>query len=512
MAWWSQRSELPSYTAETLLQQVADQASASPWGFMIDQGMGAHLDIIRSAEVLTPVVDSLGLQMRLRNYQERRSEIIGQFAADRAADQSSYEIKKEGSDVVLVHTRSGRELTRAPASSVLEGPGFSLRVDDLTVIDEPLQFQVRNFDVATESLERKLRIEQGTGPDLVWIRFSDPDPQFAADVVNSVAQAYQRHRAQSARETAGRRRQFVAVQLAGIADSLHLAQQTVIDYQTQTLYDPNTEGSAVVSELLQMDNALRELRYQETLLSSLVAGLQTSGENDQALQQIMALGADLVPQGPQLSRNLQDLQLRRAELTASRFGATSQDPQVQVVDSLIVETKMQARLAAEQALQLLRDRIRQDELRYGQLSGRAGSLPVRTAEYARLEDRVEAIRRIFDQLVARYFEAQIAEGVEVGDIDVVAPAAVPVWPDPSLKRMNLIIGAMAGFLLGLVGALVIDQADSRIRRPTDIKNAANLEVVGTIPNIQGIATGSVAAEIGKDAFRALRTHLTLRAS
>lgn len=507
MAWWSQRSDLPEYTAETLLQQLPDQAAVSPWGFMFDANMGSHLDIMRSAEVLTPVVDSLGLQMRLRNHQNRRSAIIGRFMADRAVAQSSYELERQGTDLVLTHQRTGRELARGLAGSSLEGPGFTLQVDDASEIVEPLEFRVVNFDVATESLERRLRIESGTGPDLIWIRFSDPDPQHASDVVNSVALAYQLHRAQSARETAERRRSFVAVQLGDMADSLHASQQNVIDYQTETLYDPNTEGSAVVAELLAMDANLRELRYQESLLSGLVAGLQTSGENDQALQQIMALGADLVPQGPQLSLRLQELQLRRLELTASRFGATAQDPQVQVVDSLIVETKVQARLAAEQSLQILRNRIRQDEIRYGQLSGRAGSLPVRTAEYSRLQQRVVAIQGIFDQLVARYFEAQIAEGVEVGDIDVVAPAAVPVWPDPTYHTMNLVIGVMAGLLLGLVGALMIDQTDSRVRRSADVTDATNLEVVGTIPNIRGLAMGSPSVEIGKDAFRALRTHL-----
>jgi tyrosine-protein kinase Etk/Wzc len=508
MAWWSQRNDLPTYTAETLLQQLPDQASASPWaGFYYGPDMGSHLDIIRSGGVLSPVVDSMGLQLRLKNLQDQRSRIVGAFEADRATPMAGYELSSDRERLILTQTRSGQVVAEGSLGSPLQGPGFALVVDSLEVDEDPLEFSVVNADVALEALERSLRVEQGAGPDLIWIRYRDPDPEHAARLVNSVASSYQKHRARSARETAGRRRQFIAEQLQDIADSLRVAQQGVVDYLATTLYDPNTETSAVVSELLAVDARVRDLQYQESVLSGLVAGLRTSGQNDQALQQVMALGNELVLQGPQLSRQLQELQLRRAELTASRFGLTAQDPQVQVVDSLITETKAQARLAAEQSLDLLRDRIDRERMRYNQLSGQAGSLPLRTAEHGRLEQHVVAVQSVFDQLVARYFEAQIAEGVEVGDIDIVASAAVPVWPDRSYKNLNLGIGAIAGFLVGLIGAILADQVDSRVRRPADVERATSLDVVGTIPSISSLSATSASAQISKDAFRNLRTHL-----
>jgi len=507
MAWWSQRNDLPEYTAEALLQQIPDEASPSPWGAFYASDMGSHLDIIRSDAVLSPVVDSLGLQLRLKNYRDQRTAIIGDFKAERAVRGPSYKLNIDGETVRLTISRGGRVVAQGSLGSTLEGPGFTLVVDDVADIRDPVEFSVVNFDMALESLDRGLVVEQGNGPDLLWIRYTDPDPEHAARLVNSVARSYQRHRARSGQETAGRRRQFIATQLKSMADSLRVAQQGVIDYQARTLYDPNTETSAVVSELMAVDARIRDLRYQESVLSGLVAGLRTSGENDQALQQVMALGSDLVPQGPTLSRQLQDYQLRRAELTASRFGLTAQDPQVQVVDSLIAQTKAQARLAAEQSLQLLRDRINLEQNRYNQLRGQAGSLPVRTAEYGSLEQRVVAVQGVFDQLVARYFEAQIAEGVEVGDIDIVAAAAIPVWPDRSYKNMNLVIGLIAGLLVGLVGALLSDQVDSRIRRAADVERATNLDVVGTIPSIRSLSAASMSAQISKDAFRNLRTHL-----
>lgn len=507
MAWWSQRDDFPEYTAEALLQQLPDEAAASPWGYYFGPEMGSHLDIIRSAAVLAPVVDSLGLQLRFKNYADRRSDIVADFEVERAVPGASYELQIRSHGLTMSSARDGQTIAEGSVGTPLTGPGFTLVIDNVDGVERPLEFSVVNFDLALEALERRLRIEQGAGLDLIWIRYSDPDATVAARLVNSVATSYQHHRARSARETASRRRRFIADQLQSMADSLRAAQQGVIDYQARTLYDPNTETSAVVAELLAVDARLRDLQYQERLLSGLVAGLQTSGENDQALQQVMALGSDLVPQGPALGSQLREYQLRRAELTASRFGLTAEDPQVQVVDSLIAATKAQARVAAEQSLGLLRSRIGEERSRYNQLSGQAGNLPMRTAEHSRLEQRVVAVQGVFDQLVARYFEAQIAEGVEVGDIDIVAPAQVPVLADRSYKGLNLAIGLIAGLLVGVIGALLVDQVDSRVRRSVDVERVTQLDVVGTIPDIRSLSTTSMSAQIGKDAFRNLRTHL-----
>jgi capsular exopolysaccharide synthesis family protein len=119
---------------------------------------------------------------------------------------------------------------------------------------------------------------------------------------------------------------------------------------------------------------------------------------------------------------------------------------------------------------------------------------------------------VFDNLVARYFEAQIAEGIEVGDIDIIAPALVPVMADPSRRTLNLIIALITGTAIGILGAVVLDQIDSRVKRVSDAERAAGLEVVGMIPKIDSLAADSMSLQMSKDAFRSLRTHLRYSAA
>jgi len=513
VAWWFQRGALPSYTAEALLQQRSE-APISPFGFTVSRDFGSHLDLIRSDEVLRPVVDSLGLQLMLRDEEDRRTQILKSIKISDSFRPASYELVVAGDSVTLLDDDARRALAIESVGRTLVGPGFELDLNPASLeYGETIQFYLVNREVATDLLRRRLKIEQGTGYDLVWIRYSAPDPRSAAAVANATAYSYQRQRSTSARDLASRRRLVIANQMNGLVDSLRAAEVVVLDFlENSRIVNPEVEGGALLSSLIEMENELREFRFQEGLLQTLVIGLNNPEKADQSLQQLMSMGNDLVPAGQQLTSRLQELELQRSELTASRFGRTASDPQVQVVDSLIASTKTQMRVAAEQSLALLRNRLQATRQAVAELQGEVGALPVRAAEYSRRQDHVLAIQDAFNGLVSRYYEAQIAEAVESGDIDVVSPAQVPIRADPSRRLLQYLSTMFAGLLVGSLGALLLDQMDSSIRREKDAERASNLQVLAKIPNVSLRSRDPRSLILGKEAFRTLRTHLLFSSS
>jgi polysaccharide biosynthesis transport protein len=262
-----------------------------------------------------------------------------------------------------------------------------------------------------------------------------------------------------------------------------------------------------MASVLQIENELRTLRFEEGLLSSLVEGLRSDERGDESLNQILSLGSDLVPAGPALHRRLQDLEIERSRLTASTFGRMEGDPAVQVLDSLIVSTKSQMRGAVEHGLDHVRTRIRGAEERLAQMRGDMAAIPGQTAELARLRQRADAVQDVVDALVDRYYEAQIAEGVEAGDVVVVDPAPVPLWPDPTQTTMVLMAGLIGGLIIGVLALLALEYFDVRVRRVVDAEAATGLPLVGMVPRIGVPSQDPVAAAIGKEAFRSLRMNL-----
>jgi polysaccharide biosynthesis transport protein len=508
-AWWSEQGRTPVYTASVLLEQQRE-APIMGMGISGSADFASQIEVIRSRAVVAAVVDSLGLQLQLRDPTIRRSELFDAVVVTGDARPGSFILESTVDGFLLRAQPEGTTLDRASPGEWLEGPGFRVQLAPGASLPdrEPVGMGVQELQAAVERLQRRVRVEPGRAPGLVRVTYSDTDPRTAADVANGMASAYQAQRARMAREAAIRRREVIASQLVGLADSLEFAQQEVVAYQAQSqLLDPGYEGSQLMSSVLATESDLRTLRFQEGLLSSVVAGLQGPEASDESLNRILTLGGDLVPAGPELLRRLQDLEIERSRLTASRFGRTDGDPEVEVVDSLIASTKGQIRTAAEQGLDYLRVRREGAEERLGEMRSGMRAIPGQTAELSRLRQRADAIQDVVDALVDRFYEAQIAEAVEAGDIAVVDPAPVPLWPDGSGSGMTLLMGLVAGLIMGVGAALGIEYLNPRVRGVSDAEAVTGLPLLGVIPRMSPPSRDPVAAAIGKEAFRSLRTNI-----
>ena len=514
LAWWSQRDDLPHYTAQALLQQKSG-ASAIPL-FGIGTGGGSRMDfgtqaeIIRSRSVIVPVVASLGLQLRLINRRDEWTDIVGKLEVDPNPPGRAYALIREGETLVLSRLRNGDKIATAYAGEPIEGPGFRLWLADPRAAEIPIHFSIRRAQRTIELFQRRVKVERGKGPDLLRLGFTDPDPRRAAAVTNTVAESYQSYRARAARESTSRRRTVIAEQLVDLADSLKVAENLLLDYQqSQELLDPGAEGSALFSARLQTENEIRQFRFEEGLLQSLIVGLrsaQASGSSA-GLDEIMTRASEIFPAGQALHGRQQELEAERSRLTASRFGFTSQEPRVQVLDSLLASVQNQMRVAAEQSLDLLQSRLASAEERIGQLRYEVGVLPSRGAELGRYQQKVDAVQGVFDILVGKYFEAQIAEDVEVGDVEVIDAATAPLSPDPSNLGFYLFAALAVGLLVGSVGAIATEKLDPTIRNSWDAARATQLEILGQIPRLGRLTNGSEAAREGQEALRLIRTSI-----
>lgn len=508
-AWWTQHDRVAEYKAEALIQLKRD-APVVGQGFLsagTGEGFATQLQIIRSRSVIEPVVDSLGLQLRFRTREGDRSRILATAQVEHSAPSGTYQLTKAGDGLILLVPKEEQVIARSSSVSGIDGPGFSLKIENPNALNEPVEFSVTNRQRAVERVQHQVKVEQGTGPDLIWIEFSHPDPELAAAVANAVARRYQAYRGETAREAAARRRSVIADQLVQIADSLRAVQASVSEYQeSQQLLNPQVETNALLEAELRMEDELRSLRFQESQLQGLVQGLRTAEAGDASVQQLVALSASIVPGGSGYQRRLEDLQARRQELTASRFGYTEENPEVQTVDSLIASARSNVQAAAEQALEQVRARIESTSESLGGVRGEVSQVPARSAEYERLQQRANAVQGVFDNLVEQYYQAQIAEGVETGDVQVVDPATVPLGPEPGREGLIMVLALLAGLGIGAIGAGVWEQFDSSVRLAPEAEKVARLRVLGTVPRIRSGADPKHALP-AKESFRVIRTNL-----
>jgi len=525
---WIQLRRPELYTAEVLLQREAPRSPLDALNVGVPPGpppeaIASQIEVLRSRSVLAAVVDSLGLRLRPEKRDAVRSRILAGVRVEPGAPPGRYLLGAEHGRAVLRDAAAGAVLARPGPDGWLEARGLRLLPAADAALDPPVPLAVVPQEAAIRALRRALTVRQVRGTPLVRVAHSSPDPVLAAATANAIAASYQAYAAARARAAATRRREFIAGQLAKIADSLAAAQQVLLDYQAQSrTLDPRIEGNALATALMDAQAEVRTLRFQEGLLRSLLLSLRSPSADAQAFQRVVALGGDLLPGGSDLYARLQELEAERTRLTAPRYGVTAADPRVEQLDSLIAATRADVRALADQALSVLRARLEAAEDRVRDLQAQVGELPVRATGFERLQQRVDAIQNIFNLLVEKYHEAQIAEAVEAGDVEVLDAAAVPGLPDPRRTGRRLLLAALLGLLAGGLGAYAREVLDFRIRRVEDAERASGLQLLVVVPRLAVARDGDgrpppltlggdADEEPGGEAFRMLRAALRFAA-
>jgi len=523
IGWWVEGNRKPGvrYTASVLIQEEAERSpleGLAPGAVPVrSTDVSSHIELLRSSAVLGSVVRSLG---PLRMEVESDGKPLAPTAAfeqpvlDPNAPAAKYLIRSTPNGETLSRRGSESVVATAPRSGLLAGPGFRLKVREGSQKAGALELSVLNHDRAVQKLRKEIAITQVAGTSMIRASYTSPDPEFAAEVLNTLTLEYQKHATRTARNSASRRRQLIEVQLGQLADSVAASRAMLAQYQQSSgTLDPQLQGQALTASLTDAEREARDLRFQENSLEGLLQSLR-SGNGEQALRQI-AVSREILPAGAELYGRLQQLQTERSRLTASRYGLRDGGPGVDVVDSLIAATKIEIRSTTEQTLNLVRTRRQAAEGRVAELRQQMGTIPGRSTSLDQLQRRVEELQKVYGVISERYREAQIAEEGEVGNARVVDPATPPTLPDPTPKGRVFVLSLLVGLFLGTGGVFALEYLDTSIRRPDDAKRLTGLDVIGTVPEFsrkelaseRPLVVGEGQRGAASEAYHMLRTAL-----
>ena len=111
-------------------------------------------------------------------------------------------------------------------------------------------------------------------------------------------------------------------------------------------------------------------------------------------------------------------------------------------------------------------------------------------QYNILKREVETNRGLYNSLLQRYKEVDIAGGVGTSNVFIVENATQPGSPSEPNVRSALVLSLMLGFGVGVGLALLIEVLDDRVHAPEEVEQLTGLGTLGIIPK-----TGSAEAVI-----------------
>lgn len=172
-----------------------------------------------------------------------------------------------------------------------------------------------------------------------------------------------------------------------------------------------------------------------------------------------------------------------------------------------------ARLKALEGLDAEMDKLKTDEAGLRQniatFERRLEGVPEREQEFGRLTRDYGAAKDLYDSLLKRYDEAQLAESMEVdrqGErfriLETALPPAAPIAPN---RLRLMILGLMFAVAAALAAAVTAEQFDPSFHSLADLREFTRVPVLATIPRISSgrasrvlrmtLATASVVAVI-----------------
>lgn len=507
----------PHYDVQATLwiqtEQQRQQPNRGPVGNETLLPAAASVDLLKSFVVLDDVV------RERRRYLITEPKDVKVFEGFAVADEyrpGSYELQvdKSGRTYRLIAVK-GPELEHgAIGDSIGRNLGFKWAPRTLTPGSE-IAFTLRSIRDASTGLAQGLNASIDQSGNFLRVSMTSANPTAAAATVNAVVKRYVDVATELKRAKSTELTRLLSEQLDAAELNLRKAETALAGFGSRTItLAPDVGTAAAPQSGAQSSNAITAPRGDYYSLK--IEGDQLRRDAD-AIKQVLAQnnvdGLPLIPavqRSPDLSEALKELTSKRAELRALRERYTDEHPTVQHALGEIQELEQRTIPGLARALvQQIDDRqaVLAPQIATG--GHELQAVPQRAVEDARLRRDVEIAATLYTGVQQRYNEAKLAEASSTADVRVLDLAVAPQSPAQAAGHRLLILGLIAGLGLGVIGAIVLDHFDPRVRNLNQITHELSLPILGTLPHVKNknASDDDSAVALLRDAMRSIRLNV-----
>ncbi|HEX6965396.1 MAG TPA: polysaccharide biosynthesis tyrosine autokinase [Gemmatimonadaceae bacterium] len=460
-------------------------------------GMGSFVDpvlsqlqVLKSRDVASQVVDRhpIGLRFVPRDFP---ASILRDAHVPAQAPGDTLQLEF-GDSAVTVTGRGGERHAAYGAPIDIDDVHFAVAHAPPKGNDGTLVIVPRHK--AIDQLQLDLGASARKNTDVIDVSYTAHDPLVAQQVVNTTVDVFQGVSASTSQQQSKRRREFVQAQLEQTDSILTAAQRTLSDFQTnKKVFGTPDMVAAEQTALLQLDMQREQMNADRQMYESLLKGITHDGGvvSTEKLQALVSSGD--IAQNPvitQLYTQLVKYEGIRDSIATGTWGSAKTNPDVERINMLIDSAQASLVSAAQSHIDALSARIAAlDELKQRNVD-QIAQMPATAAAEARLAQRVEATRKVADQLREEYQKARIAEAVDAGQVEIIDLAVVPDLPIGHGPIFKIALGLMVGLMLGAGGAFLKEHLNSAIRRRDEIEKVLQIPGLAIIPQIAGSANAN----------------------
>ena len=328
-----------------------------------------------------------------------------------------------------------------------------------------------------------INIEPVKKTRLVKVHFTTPDPALSQALANAHVESFMRMSLEGRFSLTREARDFLEEKKSELRRRLEKAEMALNGFRrSHGVVSVEKGENIVVERLIDFNKQLTAARAQRIEAESLYRTIES--RNNQELAEVMKQG--LVQQ---LKGNVATLEAEKAR-TATVF--RPDHPRIQELNQQIaaarqafddeiayavrgIKSAYSAALAKERGLEAEADKQQRDALRLRELG----------VDYTLLQEEVNANRSLYESVLKRLSETNVASDLAVSNMQIAERAPMPRDSSGPDVGMYLLASMVSGLFLGIGAAFLREFADSGIATPDVVRRSVGLGTLGVIPELKG---------------------------
>jgi exopolysaccharide transport family protein len=362
----------------------------------------------------------------------------------------------------------------------------------LDLAPDPLQTDPSHAAAMVGSFKGNLRVALVPNTRIIEVHYRSPDPQKAANVVNTLMQTYVENNFKARFDSTMQASDWLQRQLVDLQMKVEASQEKLVRYQKEhEILGIDEKQNITMAKLDELNKELT-VAESERMDKEALYRMVESGDPDAIASSsggIEDSSSSGTQSASQLLENLRskqaDLKIQAADLS-TQFGPsypklTQLNNQLKEIDSQIqVEMKkIASKVRGQYTTALQRESMLHDALE--KQKQEANKLNESAIEYNIIKRDSETYRTLYEGLLQKLKEAGVSAGLKSNNFRIVDRAAQPSVPiEPNVPR-NLLFALVLGLASGVGLAFLLEGVDNTVRTTEQAQMISGLASLGMIP-------------------------------
>lgn len=491
------------YSADASMQvdKSAGAAGAGAGGVGALLGTGPDLtgeiEVLRSRQLIEPVIDDLGLQVDVFDMQapdssvrsiKQRLHLLGPLQETREEQFTRLTVRDVTVDSELLKNQAfileGTEGGGWKVEGRSGGPGERVVLGHVSFTPvfgpghKPGYKYTIGVHPASEAYEN-FRKNLGTSitSDVVHVSFRYHNPVICARAVNELVTQYLERYGASKGTDYGVVLKFIADETAKHEKEVGRITDELDKYQKeQGTYLPTAQGGAAITAIGSLEQQQTQNQIQLMNLNNVLANWQNRSPQD-IYKSIQAPATDLQIESSLVS----GLAERIAQLQTAQMTKTERHPDVIALKEGInsqIRLIRDALVTSRNALQTANARLAGE---IGQQKGLLKSLPEAESRIFLLTSELQVNRDILSKLKQNEIDTELRQASVEREARVLDLATVPVKKEAPRVGRNTVVGFATGAIVMALLALLFEAMNRRMKSLREVRLGTGLPVLGVVP-------------------------------